>query len=277
MPNPEAENPQPIHEQISDIESDGTETTAPNSELPEIANKRLAKKLIQLMEQTKSGQNEANNSDEQRAKISQLNNLSKELTGQRVEILALNLFESKTLDVMERLSEITDNKRDLAICFVGFDSSRAWALREKLVEGKKSASENDIVLGLAGVESERAWEMRDSLLQEGEIDDVCRSLAGLDSDRAWQMRGELLDKRRDDRGHIVASLAGLNTVRALEMRKELLNKSDPSDIARSIIALDSDEAWEIREEQLGVERDPSRIGLNLSLVGIDSAGHGMID
>ena len=269
---PEQEIPQPIYEQMSDIEDGATEATVPGSELSEIAKRRLETKLIQLMKQTKTGGNDGSGASvDQKSKTEQLDALSKELTGQRVEILELNLFESKTLDVMERLSEIADNKRDLAICLVGFDSSRAWALREKLVEGNKSASENDIALGLAGVESERAWEIRNSLLQEGEIDDVCRSLAGLNSPRSWGMRSTLLNRGLHPE-IAIESLLSLDSEQAWnQMERMLLSGAKQTSAVRELAGNNSDRAWEMRRSMLNRSAAPGQLAsVADSLVGLDN-------
>ena len=86
MPNPEAEIPQPIHEQVSDENS--AEFSTPQDSLDTIAQKQLETKLVAALRDIRFSQVSA---EEVRTSLNQLDKLTHELTGQGIEKLKLQL------------------------------------------------------------------------------------------------------------------------------------------------------------------------------------------
>ena len=97
-------------------------------------------------------------------------------------------FEERALDYMERFLEDGGVDKDfIAAGLAGFDSVRAWKIRDNLIwEG---VSKDMIAQGLTGLDSERAWKMRDDLIKKGVSEaDVARGLIGDYITFVWRMK-----------------------------------------------------------------------------------------
>lgn len=105
-------------------------------------------------------------------------------------------------------------------------------------------------------------------------------LAFIDSDRAWEYREKLFEKidKINDRkfgyvcSNLAKSLVGLNSYRAWDMRKRLLGIGcDVDSILESLANLDSERAWGMREDLYNKHGTSVEFGnFFKSMIGLDS-------
>lgn len=174
------------------------------------------------------------------------------------------LFED---EIIERAKEVVENTHTTGLFlfgFAGMDSSEAWELRNK--EGY----EDYLHYSLAGVDSEKAWGERDDPSVDLSSNKLAISLVGLDSEKAWGKRHDELEEKEA----FLISIMGLSDLIAQGYRQEALEgikklegenkKKLATALQQSLIGVDDDSSWQIREEllRMGVDARQSIYGLN---------------
>ncbi|ACY18094.1 dTMP kinase [Haliangium ochraceum] len=176
------------------------------------------------------------------------------------------------------------------------DTEAAWELRERLAERALP----EVLTTLKRLPSDRAWELRSRL--ESQVSDpmamapLVSSIRGLADDRAWAIRDRYLDVLPSQ---VLASLSGVEDARSWVLRsrfasqapKIVLRTIDGMDDARawalrrvyaprvkealdSMVGLDSDVAWAIRDECLSIW--PSTTTKSLGLLASSERGREMV-
>ena len=194
-----------------------------------------------------------------------------------VEKIVGDGFESESLDMLEKAAKksfLGFKKNNLAQSLVGFDSDRAWEIRDSLINSA-GVKNKYILIGLAGCNSERAWAIRDDAFERREnMGELLASLAGIDSDRAWDMRGKLSAGFQTVSSGIISSLLGIDSDRAWDFRFKAIEKANGPGVVYNVIAeglagLDSDKAWDLRGKLLA-----DKVSLDSLLVGLAGCDSG---
>jgi hypothetical protein len=176
--------------------------------------------------------------------------------------------EKGNIKYFEDLLRQGANRGTIASCLSGYNSAEAWALRreikaeaEALTKLNRVPVKNDLICGLANIDSERAWQWREEFETDEDCDynSLAKSLIGLDSrkiedndpPRAWELRKKILAKLNDS-----------------DDEKYFNSPTLVKSLFISLIGVDSDEAWQLRQRLH--ERGGEVSDYILSLSGLDS-------
>ncbi len=161
---------------------------------------------------------------------------------------------------------------DALACLTGVDDERAWRARLSYVETQPTLHE--LVLGsLSGLASTRAWQLREKLLEQRESElatsyelsrAVAKSVTGLADARAWELRRQA---RKLAPVAALSSLTGLDDAESWQWRRESLHQA-PKVVMATLRGSFADAAWQMRQavafdckEALdglqGVDREPA--------------------
>lgn len=175
------------------------------------------------------------------------------------------------------------NLDSIANCLVFLDSEDSWKAREFLLENKDIGDKGivmpeKILEGLAGVDSDKAWKIREKICEDlinnnhvkkSDVDiSFFTSLSSVNSSEAWRYRDLYLKNNKGD-GYSIPemSLIGLNNKEADLIRKHHSEYAmEGLFFPKSIIGLDSDFSWQLRDKLL--KEYPEEV--MHSLAGLDS-------
>ena len=249
--------------------------------VPETESKRKSIEGEENAEDTGTAEQTAEQREEQKKEalekksLEYMEDLWKRGADKNSVVKGLTGFDSdKAWDMRERLINEWADKDAVVLSLAGLDSDKAWDMREKLV--KAGAKQENVIRGLVGLDSKKSWYRREKFFERGiNKEYIAQSLAGLDSDKAWDMRDRLL-KEGMNKNAIVLGLAGVNSDKAWDMRERLVKKkffqeeANKNFVAQSLAGLDSDKAWDMRDRLLLFKKGASKDAIAKSLAGVNS-------
>jgi hypothetical protein len=206
--------------------------------------------------------------------------------------------DPRTFRELERLLGEGVKPKDIAVNLAGMNSDKAWDLRTKLetMPGTSTA----LAKSLAGLDTQRAWERRELLLNQRKWAALAFSLTGLDNDRAVRYRDAISNAsnlNENDYKALQISLAGCDSDDAWRLRSKsagapyfqsltgveasfawadreglyttgVIAPDAPKLLADSLVGLDSDRAWQMREDYLN--KQGYMLEYIRSIAGIDT-------
>ena len=154
------------------------------------------------------------------------------------------------------------------------DSERAWATRESFIKDKgvKSIKTSPLLAAalassLKGIGTERAFELREWCAISAPSQ-VLASLSGLECEESWDWRKRYCEQAPKI---VLRTFDGQDSEVAWEMRGQFAEEA--KETIDSMIGLDSDEAWSIRERVKDVW--PSTVLKSLNVLGLEEKGLSM--
>ena len=190
---------------------------------------------------------------------------AKYISNERISQMLLEILESAfdKKDFKELPFTVKYSQYDLeyiAKSLSFLDNEVAWKCRNFLLE-KQSIGDKNIVIkekileSLAGVDSSESWKMRnvlfDELVNKHRVSTTSTNipffngLMGVNSQDAWLYRNKAID---DNLYSVLGSLTGLNNSESNKIRSEYSTKSPT---VLSVSGLDSELAWNIRNNNIG--------------------------
>jgi hypothetical protein len=201
---------------------------------------------------------------------------AKYISNERISQLLLEILESAfdKKDFKELPFTVKYSQYDLeyiARSLSYLDDERAWKCRNFLLE-KQNIGDKNIVMkkmileSLAGVDSSESWKMRntlsDELVNKHGISTTSAhipffdGLMGVNYQDAWLYRNKAID---NELYPVLKSLIGLNNLESNKIRSDYSNKSPT---VLSVSGLDSEIAWNIRNNN--IEENPQEVLHSLS-------------
>ncbi len=168
--------------------------------------------------------------------------------GLALRSLGLALQTPAGWQLWQELAELAP--ADALASLTGVDDERAWQARARY--GTLTAAFDEIVVGsLAGLSSTKAWELRERLLEArgGDLGAsyelsrvLAKSVTGLGDDRAWQLRRQA---RKLAPVAALNSLSGVTDAESWQWRTESLGKA-PKVVMSTLRSCFSESAWQMR-------------------------------
>ncbi len=192
-------------------------------------------------------------------------------------------------DMRDRLIK-EGQSEDVLITLAGLTSARSWEWRKNL---SPSSVSHALLASIVGIDEKEAWDMRYRFLAERRHDNqasdyMLGNISGIDSDRAWNFRESRENSRtRISPTSMIASLKGLDSERSRMLREEYYEKykvsplvTDSKDlfglgmpaIMESLAGIDSEWAWEVRDEVIMKLTHAGKENLIQAIVGPSLVG-----